>query len=289
MSKYKKPYLLKCETTIKLNHYMNKKIITIIPFILLTACSINEITSELSTTQNETTSESISSSIDNQTSTNGGKTTSTTNVSTSTIEDDDWFNGRIKLDCGYYAMDLPKNSDSPEELKTTLSADANSWSNNDLTSSIPDGFRYIYRNSCDDGIINHKTSPSFYSETAGGGIKITRSGVGIQSRMFTHNGAKLEIRIGIGCVNNASDTPEKNKEPLHVYFFDKVGDYIGKYAFEVGSINAKSENNELKFYWTENAQNVAYFDVRCNARPYKNSQVYNFAIKSINYKSWERI
>lgn len=274
---------------------MKKKlIITLSLLTLLTACNNNE-----DITNKSTISSSSSSSISEDTSTNitntsSSNTSSSSNISSSssstssTQRDDEWFDGRTLLECGYYAMDLPKNYENPINLKTTLSADNTSWYNNDFTSDISTHWRYIYKNACDDGPTNHKTSPNFYSDELGG-VKIAKEGVGLQSPMFNHTGEKLEIRIGISSVNNNSKTPEKGKDPLHVYFFDKNGNYLNKYAFEEGSINANSKNKELKFYWTEKATEVAYFEIRLNALPYKGSQCYNFGIKSVNIKSWERI
>lgn len=264
---------------------------------LLTSCTDSENTNNSGTTISTTDSSSISentltstttTSSSSSTSLSSTTTSTSTSTSSSTQRDDDWFTGRTLLECGYYAMDLPKNYENPLTLKTTLSADNDSWYNNDFTSELSSNWRYIYKNACDDGPTNHKTSPNFYSDELGG-IKIANEGVGLQSPMFVHEGQKLEIRIGISSVNNNSKTPEKGKDPLHVYFFDKNGNYLDKYAFKDGSINANSKNKELKFYWTEKATEVAYFEIRLNAFPYKGSQCYNFGIKSVNIKSWERI
>lgn len=241
--------------------------------------SLDDVTSESSTANSSSSTTSTTST------TNTGSTAST---NTSTTRDDSWFDGRELLDCGYYQMDLPKNSDNPIELKTTLGADNSSWLNNNWKYSIPQYNRYIYKNSCDDGPANHYVSPSFFQDD-NGGLKIARDGVGLQSPMFNHSGEKLEIRIHISNVTNNSKTPDKGKEPLHVYFFDKKGNYLDKYAFSVGSITANSKNNDLKFYWTENAKEVAYFEIRLNAYPYKGSQCYNIGISAVNIKSWERI
>ena len=207
---------------------------------------------------------------------------------TSVEQEKNWEDGRKLLDCGYYQMDLPKNYLNPYNLKTTLSQDESSWSNNELIDSLPYGFRYIYRNACDDGPKYHKTSADFYSSNnkAPGGLKIANTGVGFQSLMFAHTGAKLEIRIGISQVNNNSEKPEEGKDTFHIYFFNKNGQYLDKYVVEEKTITTKT--TEIKFYWTNNASEVAYFEFRCNAMPYKGTQCYNIGISYCNFKSWER-
>lgn len=234
----------------------------------------------------EESSSSISSIISSE------STTSISKEYFSSSEEDKetpWEEGRILLDCGYYTMDLPKNYQNPFELKTTLSADTSSWSNNDMKEYLPTSFRYIYKNAYDDGPTYHKASPSFYSSNQDkpGGLKIANVGVGFQTSMFYHTGEKLEIRIGISQVNNASGSPEKGKDPFHIYFYNNKGNYIDKYIIEEGSITTNT--TEIKFYYTNKASDVAYFELRCNASPYKGSQCYNIGINYCNFKSWERI
>ena len=201
---------------------------------------------------------------------------------------------RQQLECGYKQTYLPKNSNNPTVLKTTLTEDSSSWSNNQMIDSMPINYRYIYRNACDDGPTGEKASASFYSYNPSkpkdypGGLKMTRTGEGFETNMFTHTGAKLEIRLGISQVNNNSKQPEKDKDPIHVYFFNKYGTKIGLKTFGVGSITANT--TELKMYYTEsNTKDVAYIEVRLNALPYKSSQSYNIGISYFNIKSWESI
>ena len=181
-------------------------------------------------------------------------------------------------------MPLPKNYEEPYQLVTTLS-DTTTWSENDLKTDLPDGFRYVYKNSCDDGPTGHKCSADFYKNKEGG-IKIDRIGVGFQTMLFEHTGAKLEIRIGISQVNNNNKKVEKNKDTAHVYFFDKDGTYLNKYVIKEGTIS--STTKEIKFTWTEKASEIAYFEYRSVAYPYKSSQCYNYGISYCNIKSWER-
>lgn len=285
-----------------------KNIFLIITLLILTNCnSINTSTSLNTTSFNgtsrtettilNTTSQNTSllspstSSIISPSSTNTAlpsSTSSTSTISSTSNNASSWEDGRTLLECGFYQMDLPKNYQNPYQLKTTLSQDNDSWSNNDLKEELPDGFRYIYKNSCDDGPTNHKSQADFYSSNNKnlGGLKIADVGVGFQSKMFIHNGAKLEIRIGISQVNNASDKPDEGKDTFHVYFFNKEGNYLNKYAVRENTI--KTSTKEIKFYWTENASEIAYFEFRCNAKPYKGQQCYNVGISYCNIKSWER-
>lgn len=230
-----------------------------------------------------TTSSSQSSSSTKPTS------STTTSHSSSTSEggerEGDWFDEHYYYsDLGYYAMGAPKNASNPINLKTTLSEDASSWYNYAFTDDIGD-FRFIYRNSCDDGETGHKTSVSWYGNEAGG-LKFAQNGNGFGSPKFTHTGAKLEIRIGISQLTNNSEEPKKNKDTAYVYFFDTNDNYLGKYTIAEGKIS--SSTTEIKFYWTENAASVAYFEFRINALPYKNSQCYNLGVGYCNFKSWER-
>lgn len=255
---------------------MFKKVITLI-FIATILSGCNNSTSSITSTS--TSSSSSSSSISTS------STTSSTSSSSSSTSEDDWFKGRNKLSCGYYEMDLPKNSNNPVQLLTDT--DSSHWYNNNTKEEIPNGFRYIYKNSCDDGPKYHKCSANFYSSSGAGGIKFSNVGIGIQSSMFSHTGEKLEIRLGISQVNNASDTPEEKKDTGYIYFFDKSGKLLGDKVIERGSITSQSAGNYLKIYNTEDyIKDVAYFDFRLNAKPFKSSQCYNFGIEYINIKSW---
>ncbi len=198
------------------------------------------------------------------------------------------------LDCGYYQMDLPKNKDNPYTLKTTLSADDSTWSNNEMYDSLPNSFRFIYGNSSDDGESGHRASPKFYSynedkpSSYPGGLRFDQKSKGFETPLFIHEGAKLEIRIGISQVNNCSDKYEEGKDTMGVYYFDKNGRYLGKHRIEEGSITTKTK--ELKYYETSDfTSEISYFEVRLIAMPYKGSQCYNIGIGYCNYKSWERI
>ncbi len=201
----------------------------------------------------------------------------------------EWEDDKVYLDCGYYNMGIPSNKDNPVEIRTTLSADSSSWFNTAFEGDVGNGYRYIYRNSCSDGPSGHKCGVETYSTSHdGGGLKISNTGAGFGTPLFEHEGAKLEIRIGISSVNNSSEKPTTNKDTFHIYYFDKNNSYLGKTVIAEGTISTSSK--ELKFYYTEsNAINVAYFEFRCNALPYKGGQSYNVGIGYCNIKSWERV
>lgn len=223
-------------------------------------------------------------------------TTSSTNTtsshSTTTSEggerEGEWFDEHYYYsDLGYYAMGAPKNADSPINLKTTLSADESSWFNYEFDTETEelDNFRYIYKNSCDDGVSGHKCGADWFNNDKGG-LKFDQVATGFGSPKFTHTGEKLEIRIGISQLINNSETPKKNKDTAYVYFFDASDNYLGKYTIEEGTITSSTQ--QVRFYWTTNAASVAYFEFRINALPYKNSQCYNLGVGYCNFKSWER-
>ena len=243
----------------------------------LTDTSTSEDTS-IATTSSENSSASPSNTADTNTTFNTGDLD----------DEDEWKRGRQLLDCGYYAMDLPKNS-SPINLIT--SNNSNDWYNNQMLTEMPTNYRYIYKNGYDDGPSNHKASPDFYSYNASnatkypGGLNIAMKGVGFQTPLFSHTGFKLEIRIGITQVNSANDSVEKG-DIAHIYFFNKTGGYLGKYIFSEGSITAQSGGKYLKCYWENNASDVAYFEFRINKKPYKGNTTYNVGIGYCNIKSW---
>lgn len=281
----------------KIKHFL----LSFITLLSIASCNINStnsINNESSFVNNESSYVENSSSFNSETNIVSSTTNSSLIDSSSTnnqhpsnndtSEEKSWEDGRKLLDCGYYQMDKPKNYANPYKLKTTLSQDESSWSNNEMIDYLPTNFRYIYKNACDDGPTYHKTSAKFYSSNNDkpGGLKIDNTGVGFQSQMFEHTGAKLEIRIGISQVNNSSDKYEEGKDTFHIYFFNKYGNYLDKYVVEEKTITTNTK--EIKFYWTNNASEVAYFEFRCNAMPYKGSQCYNVGISYCNFKSWER-
>ena len=209
-------------------------------------------------------------------------------------EDDppaEWQDDKYYLsDIGYYNMGIPSNKNNPVEIRTTLSADSSSWFNTKFEGDVANGYRYIYRNSCSDGPSGHYTSVDTYSISHdGGGLQIANPGSGFGSPYFNHSGAKLELRIGLSSVNNAtSGTKDPNKDTYHIYFFGENNEYLGKSIVARGTITDSTK--ELQIYYKEsNAINVKYFEFRCIAKPYDSKKLYNVGIGSCNIKSWERV
>lgn len=297
--------------------YMKSKklLLSLIPLLLLASCGEttptdsstghNPHTGDTSTSTSESTTSSESSSTSGSTSTgstsastststggsstSGGSSSSSTSTSTSTSsstthEGDDWFDDKTYLECGSYSAGKPKNT-SPITIPTTnVGTDAVKY---DTKNNVTSPMRYIYRNSVDDGPSGHKCSAQMYAESSGGGVKFTQTGVGLETPYFTHTDFKLEIRIGISQVNNASDTPDKGKAPLHIYFFNKDNQYLGKEEVPEGSIETKTAGNYVRVYNEQSyTKNVAWFEVRLNAKPYKSSQCYNIGVEYISIKSW---
>jgi hypothetical protein len=263
-------------------------LLSILPLLTLSSCG-ESVSDSSTTSQSDSTSSSTSEST-SSTSQSSDSSSSSSSSSSSTSSSDDWFSGRTELDCGYYSMDLPKNSASPVTLVTDNTS--TSWDENATKESIPTDFRYIYKNAYDDGPTNHKTSPNFYSSNndAPGGIKFTGAGIGLQSKMFTHTGNKLEIRIGISQVNNASGIPVKNADTFHLYYFNNVGSLLGHSAVVAETITTSSAGNYVKIYCTESyTSSIAYVDLRMNANAYKGSQLYNVGVNYLNIKSWPQI
>lgn len=237
--------------------------------------SINPSTSATSVT---TSTRPTSSSI----------TTTTSNTTTSS-SGDDYMKGRPLLPNGYAQIDSPTNS--PVQLVTSTSSQ--DWYNVDWTREQPSNWRYIYKNSVDNGPSGHKTSPSFYSyneskpEDYPGGLKFTNPFIGFQSMKFTHTGEKLEIRIYITQVNNATDQPDEKNPTGYLYFFRSNGDLIPSltYTIEKGSIVTKTEY--VKCYITgSEIKNVSHFQFWTQAKPYKGSQCYNFGVGQVGIHSW---
>ena len=231
-------------------------------------------------------SQSISSEEESSSQSSSSKEESSTPLSSSSSEEED--DERPLLDCGYYAMPLPKNHDDPEVLTTTLSS-SNYWSENVFQSDLPEDFRYAYHNSYDNWIPGKTASPKFYSSNEHEGLKLNNGGLGFQTRQFSHIGAKLEVRMSYQLYSaGGSGKPVTNVDTASIYAFNATGELLGKYTIAKETLKTTSTVNTLKFYWTDNAMDVAYFEFRLNAEPYKSSQVYNTEIISFNYKSWEK-
>ena len=254
--------------------------------------SSTELTSQTSSTKTSQTSNVVSTSLTSATFSTS-KTSSTTSTKTSTNTsstssiDDDYFAGRTLLPCGYYNIDRPSNS--PHEIKTSTSAE--DWWNTDITDELPNNWTFIYGNSSSSGPTGHYANAPFYSYNESdskqypGGLKISKRSQGLQTPMFHHEGAKLEIRIGFSQINDANDSPDTSVPTGYLYPYSNDGTLIESkiVTIEKGSI---SKNTEYLRYYITGAQNIAYLEIRFAAQPYKSSQCYNVGIGYFNIHSW---
>ncbi len=225
------------------------------------------------------------SSISSTAATSGtSKTTtspsSSSKTSSTTQSDDPYFDGKVKLPTGNYQCDKPTNS----PIQIVTSNDSSDWWQEDIQKELPSDMAFIYGNNSSDGPSGHYAGPTMYQNEAGG-LKISKETQGIRSPLFTHSGEKLEIRIGISQLANASGTPDKNKDTGYIYFFNSNGDFLSSKTVTVEENSIDSTTQYLRYY-VLGAQQIAYFEFRLNVKPYKNSQNYNFGIGYLAVHSW---
>lgn len=264
---------------------MKKKqyLLTLLPLLLLTGCNGQGRTSSSS---ESSSSSSITSESSGSSSSSSTHSSSSSSSSSSYTPDpsDHWFDDKTQLECGSYSAGIPKNTTT---VVIPTNNDGSTAVKYDTKLDVESPMRYIFKNSVDDGPSGHKCSPKMYAESSGGGVKFTSVGVGLETPLFTHTGFKLEIRIGISQVNNASDTPEKGKDPLHIYYFNSSNHYIGKDVISEGTITTSTAKNYVRVYnETSYTKDIAWFEVRMNTKPYKGSQSYNIGVEYISIKSW---
>lgn len=234
------------------------------------------------TVQTSQTPSGVSSSSSKPTT---APTTTTTSVPSSTsqiVPTEDLPNNLTK----FYAP-----SNTPIELQTDLSTPH--WWNNSMIDDMPsDDWTFIYGSQCSRGDYGSHPSPSFYSSNndAPGGLKIDQRGKGFQTPMFHHTGAKLEIKMVISQVNQASDKPDTSVPTGYFLFYDNEGHYLSNLTHAVEQETITSKTTQVHFYVTgAETSSVAYFEFRLTAITFKGSQCYNFGIGSINVNSWERV
>jgi hypothetical protein len=141
-----------------------------------------------------------------------------------------------------------------------------------MESSLPDYWSHIYGNNI--------TNASFYA-SANGGVKMDQLHKGLQSP-FINSWEKIEVRLSISSVNNNSKKPDKGKPIMWVYGYNQNSQLIEQGEISEGSINANTKT--VQFYIRNS--NVAYFEIRLNAFPYKGNQCYNFGIGGVSLKGW---
>lgn len=209
-----------------------------------------------------------------------------------TESEDDYINGRQVLPCGYVKLDKPTNS----PINITTSNDSSAWWSIDIKDELDDSLTFIYGNSSSKGPSGHYANAPMYSYNAQkedkypGGLKMSQRSVGIQSPLFSHSGPKLEIRIGISQVNEAGGSVEKGKPTGFIYFYNSNGDFLANKTINVveGTIVKNTAGNYIRYY-DYSAQDIAYFEFRLNALPYKSSQNYNFGIGYLSIHSWPQV
>lgn len=283
---------------------MKKSLILFTSLLLVTGCNrspskttTTSITSDSSVSTSISTGSSSTSinpstsatSVTTSTRPTSSSITTTTSTTTTSSSGDDYMKGRPLLPNGYAQIDAPNNT--PVNLKTSTSSE--DWYTVDWTQDKPNDWRYIYKNAVDNGPTGHKTSPNFYSYNPSktdqypGGLKFTNQYIGFQSMKFTHTGEKLEIRVYITQVNNASDKPNESIPTGHLYFFRNSGELIPSLTktIEKGSIETKTDF--LKFYITgSEIKNVTHFQFWLEEKPFKGSQCYNFGVGEVSIHSW---
>lgn len=265
----------------KRNHYL----IPLLAILLLSSCnSLSNTSSIISSSPKISSSESnkeISSSSSNGDieSTSSSDKSSSTSSSSSSKKDDS-------------SSSINSSSSSPSSTKEEVilpignqkldgpineAVDITNWVNYEVNSEMPDGFRHIYG--------NNWANASFYQENGNGyAIKFDQLYKGIQSPKLTPF-KKIEVRLYINPVNNNSQNAKSQKdEVLHIYGYDSKENLITTDYIEQGTITKQKEKTELKFYLRN--IDIAYFEIRMSAFPYKGSQCYNFGISKISIKGW---
>ena len=170
---------------------------------------------------------------------------------------------------------LPIGNTSVSGPKNTTPADITDWVNYDFYSSLPSYWSFIMGNNKKD------TSSDFYAASSGGGFKFSQLYYGLQSPLL-NSWLKTEIRLTVSQVNNNSQKADKGEPIFHIYSYDSDGYYLGMQTYEQQSSFANTQ--QIKFYIAN--PDMAYFEIRLNAFPYKGSQCYNFGVSQISVKGW---
>lgn len=172
---------------------------------------------------------------------------------------------------------LPIGNTSVSGPSNTTPVDITSWVNYDFFSSLPPYWSFIMGNN------KRATSSDFYAESSGGGFKFSQLYYGLQSPLL-NLWLKTEVRLTVSQVHGNSQNANqyKDKPIFHIYSYDSEGYYLGMQTYEQQSSFANV--TEIKFYIAN--PEMAYFEIRLNAFPYKSSQCYNFGVSQISVKGW---
>lgn len=179
---------------------------------------------------------------------------------------------------------IPASGESLPIGNTTVSGPSNEipvditkWVDYDFSSSLPDYWSFIMGNN------KKSTSSDFYAESSGGGFKFAKTYYGLQSPLL-ESWLKTEVRLKVSQVQNNSQSQSQyeGKPIFHIYSYDNTGHYIGMQTYD--QRDTFKNITEIKFYIAN--PEMAYFEIRLNAYPYKGSQCYNFGVSQISLKGW---
>lgn len=172
---------------------------------------------------------------------------------------------------------LPIGNKTVSGPNNATPVDITNWINYDFSSTLPPYWSFIMGNN------KKSTSSDFYAESSGGGFKFSKTYYGLQSPLL-NSWLKTEVRLTISQVNgnSASQSQYEGKPIFHIYSYDHSGHYLGMQTYE--QQNKFADIKEIKFYIAN--PEMAYFEIRLNAFPYKGSQCYNFGVSQISIKGW---
>ena len=178
------------------------------------------------------------------------------------------------------------NPDGSQHLNPPTNLKKEPWSQTetiyDFSNEFPENFSYIYGHKILD-------NPNFYSESAGGGWKITvpnsSARMGVQTPMFETN-LKLEIRLYIGGIFNNNNKVDEKTPFITIYGFSQTGDLVRTKEVDNMSnfYNYKNSKNPIQIYM--NGEGISYLELRFTNAPYKSSQCYNFALLKMGFKTF---
>lgn len=171
---------------------------------------------------------------------------------------------------------LPIGNTTVSGPKNLNPIDITNWVNFDTKNELPAYWGFIMGN-------NKKDSSTDFYQNIEGGFKFSQIRYGLQTPLL-NQWLKTEVRLSVSQVNNKSQNvnTHKGKPIFHIYCYDKTGRYIAMTTFE--QQDSFQASKELKFYIGN--ENMAYFEIRLNAFPYKGSQCYNFGVSKISIKGW---
>lgn len=173
--------------------------------------------------------------------------------------------------------DLPIGNKTVSGPSNTMPVDITNWVNFDSSSSLPENWSFIMGNN------KKATSSDFYAPSSGGGFKFSQVYYGLQTPLL-NSWLKTEVRLTVSQVNGNSQSQSQyeGKPIFHIYSYDNTGHFLGMQTYNQQS--KFSDVKEIKFYIAN--PEMAYFEIRLNAFPYKGSQCYNFGVSQISIKGW---